>query len=262
MVYLADGEPVIVPAQPEQNFLVDADMLEQHATEKTKVLVLNTPSNPTGCHYTQEQLDAVLHWAVSRDIFVISDEIYDQLVYPPAERATAARWVSRAPGRVAVVNGLSKCFALTGWRIGYVFTDPELIRQLGKIQGQSTSNICTTAQMAAISALNGPWDFLQEKLPSLARRRDKGLEVIGSWPGVVCPKPDGAFYLFPRMDSYFNSDVPDSTAMCTYLLDQAGVALVPGIAFGDDRCLRFSYALDEETMLQALQRVQEALQRL
>jgi aspartate aminotransferase len=262
MVYLADGDPIIISAHPEQNFLIDPDMLEQHTTDNTKVLVLNTPSNPTGCHYSQEQLDAILDWAVKRDIFVISDEIYDQLVYPPAERSTAAGWVARAPGRVAVVNGLSKCFGLTGWRIGYVFTDPDLIRQLGKIQGQSTSNICAIAQNAALSALNGSWDFLEEKRSSLASRRDKGLEVIGSWRGVVCPKPEGAFYLFPRMDGFYTSDIPDSTAMCTYLLDSAGVALVPGIAFGDDRCLRFSYALDEETLLQALHRIQEALDRL
>ncbi|MCF8037749.1 MAG: pyridoxal phosphate-dependent aminotransferase [Desulfohalobiaceae bacterium] len=262
MVALAGGRPVIVPAAPEHGFLLEKDHLEAALTPSCKVLILNSPSNPTGSHYTQSQLDELLEWAVSRGLFVISDEIYDQLVYPPAKPASAAPWLERSQGQIAVVNGLSKSFALTGWRIGYVLSHPGLIKNLIKIQGQSTSNICSIAQKAALAALTGSFDFLETARENFAGRRDKVLEIINSWPGIICPKPDGAFYLFPKVDSFYSEAIPDSTALCTYLLESCGVALVPGVAFGDDRCLRFSYALEEETLLRGVHKVGEALNKL
>lgn len=262
MVLLADGKPVIVPTEPDQNFLVDIQDLERYLTPKSKILILNSPSNPTGCHYTQENLDQIVKWAIDKGIFVVSDEIYDQLVYPPAKSASVSKWLERAPDQVAIVNGLSKSFALTGWRIGYLVSDQDIIKKMTRIQGQSTSNICSIAQKAALTALTISWDFLEEKRSILATRRDKALEVISSWNKVVCPKPDGAFYLFPQMDSYYNDNIKDSTSLCTYLLENAEVALVPGSAFGDDRCVRFSYALEEKTMIQALDRISKSLQKI
>lgn len=262
MVALAGGSPVIIPAAPEKNFLLGPDELEAALTPKSRVLILNSPSNPTGSHYTQAQLDSILEWAFSRGLFVISDEIYDQLVYPPATPASAAPWLDRSQGQVAVVNGLSKSFALTGWRIGYVLGHPGLVKNLIKLQGQSTSNICSIAQKAAMAALTGSFDFLETARQHFAKRRDLVHEIISAWPGTACQKPDGAFYLFPRMDGLYSESVPDSSAMCTYLLEESGVALVPGIAFGDDRCLRFSYALEEETLLRGVHKVGEALKRL
>lgn len=259
MVNLSDGKPVMVPTDPDRNFLTNPETLEQYLSSKTKVLILNSPSNPTGCHYTQDRFDKIVEWALEKGLFIISDEIYDQLVYPPAESTSATKWLDKAPKQVAVVNGLSKSFAMTGWRIGYVVSHADIIKNLSKIQGQSTSNICSIVQKAALAALQGSWDFLEEKRQNFIQRRDKALEIINSWSGAECPRPDGAFYVFPRLDSYYNEKVPDSTALCEYLLDKAEVALVPGAAFGDDRCVRFSYALDEETMITAMQRVGQAL---
>ncbi len=259
MIHLAQGESIFIPTLPEQNFLVTPQDLEQAWVPKARVLLLNSPSNPTGCHYSQEALDALVDWALRRDIFVISDEIYDQLVYPPAQPSSAVSWWVRFPDRVAVVNGLSKSMAMTGWRVGYVLAHPDLIKAMVRIQGQSTSNVCSITQMAALAALTGPLDSIHRMREAFVRRRDLALARISSWPGVFCPKPDGAFYLFPRMDGFFSTTMPDSTSMCTMLLERAGVALVPGVAFGDDRCVRFSYALDDQTLITALDLVHKAL---
>lgn len=263
MVLLAQGRPVTVPSTPENNFLVSPQDLDQAFSPKARVLLLNSPSNPTGCHYDQDQLDALVGWAMERDIFVISDEIYDRLVYPPAGPSSAVRWWTRFPDRVAVVNGLSKTMAMTGWRIGYVLAHPDLIKAMVRIQGQSTSNVCSIVQKAALvalAALTGPSDFIKQMHETFVRRRDLALSRITSWPGVICPKPDGAFYLFPRMDGFYSKAIPDSAAMCTHVLENAGVALVPGSAFGDDRCVRFSYAVDDDTLRTALELVQKALE--
>ncbi len=262
MVNLAGGSAVILPTQPEESFLLSPQDLESGLTPRSRVLILNTPSNPTGCHYSQQRLDQIIETALAHDLFVISDEIYDQFVYPPAKPATAVHWLEKAPEQVAVVNGLSKCFALTGWRIGYVLGEQKLIASLSKIQGQSTSNICSIAQKAALAALNGSWDFLDRQRQIFAARRDKALATMAAWPGVHCPKPEGAFYLFPRLDSYFTSEISDSTQLCAHLLDQAEVALVPGKAFGDDRCIRLSYALDESALMTGLERIGRVLQTM
>ncbi|MFO8032385.1 MAG: pyridoxal phosphate-dependent aminotransferase [Desulfohalobiaceae bacterium] len=262
MVKLADGEPMIVPTAPENNFLLQLKDLQKSLSPKSKVLILNSPSNPTGCHYSQQDLDSILEFALDQGLFVISDEVYDQLVYPPAKASTAAGWITSHPEQVAVVNGLSKSFALTGWRIGFVLTDPGLCKLLNRLQGQSTSNICVLAQEAALAALQGSFDFLQEQRHFLAQRRDLALQQMESWSGVHCPRPDGAFYLFPRMEGCFKGQVSNSTQLCSYLLEEAGVATVPGIAFGDDRCLRFSYATDQGTLQKGLDLVESALQRL
>ena len=262
MVSLADGEPVVLPTDSDKDFLLEPEQIGKAVTPKTKALILNSPSNPTGCHYTQQQLDRVMEQALANDLYVISDEIYDQLVYSPAGPASASKWFASHPWRVAVVNGLSKSFALTGWRIGYVLAHKEMIQAMSKIQGQSTSNVCAIAQEAATAALEGSFDFLEDKRRILARRRDAALERIASWSGAVCPRPQGAFYLFPRLDAYYGGQVTDSTTLCTYLLDEAGVALIPGVAFGDDRCIRLSYALGDEDLDRALQRMGEALAKL
>ena len=262
MVSLADGSPVIVPSSPENSFRLRPEELQTYVTDKTRILVLNTPSNPTGSHYSQVELDKLISWALEQGIFVISDEIYDQLVYPPAEPATAGTWLDGHPDSIALCNGLSKSYAMTGWRMGYVLTHKDLIAKLSTLQGQSTSNVCVLVQKAAVAALRGPQEFLHDHRQVFQKRRDMALERIASWPGVECPRPDGAFYLFPQVDAMYTQNIPDSTAFCTYLLEKAQVALVPGAAFGDDRCLRISYALDETTLLQALDRMQTAFSAL
>jgi aspartate aminotransferase len=262
LVQLADGVPVFVATEPQNDFLVSVEQLEAARTPRTRCLVMNTPSNPTGCHYTQEQLDAIAAWAVDKGIFVIADEIYDQLVYAPARPASLAPWWRRHPENFAVVNGLAKSFAMTGWRVGYTLAHADLIKAMTKIQGQSTSNICSIAQKAALAALTGGWECLAPMIAAFVRRRDLGLAKVLGWGDVICPKPAGAFYLFPQVDAYYTPEVPDSTALCGLLLERAGVALVPGVAFGDDRCIRISYALDDETLSDCLDKVGQVLHDL
>ncbi len=262
LVQLAEGVSVFARTEPEADFLVTVEQLEAARTPKTRCLIMNTPSNPTGCHYTQDQLDAIAAWAVDKGVFVIADEIYDRLVYAPARPASLSPWWEKHPENFAVVNGLAKSFAMTGWRVGYTLAHADLIKAMTKIQGQSTSNICSIAQKAALAALTGGWDCLIPMREAFARRRNLGLSMIRAWGHVICPEPAGAFYLFPQVDWYYTPEVPDSTALCGLILDTAGVALVPGAAFGDDRCIRISYALDDETLSGCLDRIGQVLHGL
>ncbi|WP_028574730.1 pyridoxal phosphate-dependent aminotransferase [Desulfonatronovibrio hydrogenovorans] len=262
MVQLAQGVPVVVPTEPEDGFLVSPDKLDKYVTPRTRVLILNTPSNPTGCHYDQKSLDQLADWAVSRDIFVISDEIYDQLVYEPAEPASLCGFWAKNKEKVAVVNGLSKTFAMTGWRIGYVLAHVDLIRAMSKIQGQSTSNICSIAQKGALAALTGPFEFVEEMKKAFVSRRDLALDMIGSWKDSFCPRPDGAFYVFPRLDTFYRGEVDNSTRLCQLILEQEKIALVPGAAFGDDRCIRISYAVSEKVLEKCLARIGKLLAKM
>jgi aspartate/methionine/tyrosine aminotransferase len=262
MVQLAQAVPVVVPTEPEDNFLVKPETLEKYATGKTKILILNTPSNPTGCHYTEENLVKLAEWAAEKGIFVVSDEIYDQLVYSPAKPASLCGFWSKNKDKVAVVNGLSKTFAMTGWRVGYVLAHKDLIKSMSKIQGQSTSNICSIAQKGAIAALTGRFDFVEEMKSAFVSRRDLALEIVGSWKGAYCPKPDGAFYIFPRLDYFYKGDVDSSTRLCQVILEEEKIALVPGQAFGDDRCVRISYAVDLKVLRDCLDRIGGLLGRI
>ncbi len=259
LVELAGGVPVPVASPAERGFKVTPEELDRAVTPRTRVLLLNSPSNPTGACYSRAETDAIMEWAIARDLFVVSDEIYDRLVYEPAEAVSVCDWWARHPENVAVVNGLAKTFAMTGWRVGYALAHPDLIKAMTKIQGQSTSNICSVAQKAALAALTGSYDAVEEMKKAFRRRRDLAHGVVSSWPGVVCPKPDGAFYLFADMSALFTPALPDSASLCTHIMEQANVALVPGAAFGDDACLRFSYAVSDDTLMIALDKVAKVL---
>ncbi|WP_319541079.1 pyridoxal phosphate-dependent aminotransferase [uncultured Pseudodesulfovibrio sp.] len=258
MVQLVDGVSVFVPTTADENYLVTVEALEAARTDSTRVLILNSPSNPTGCCYTQEQLEAIAQWARDNKIFIISDEVYDRLVYAPFEPVSLSKTWETYPETIAIVGALSKSFCMTGWRVGYALAHEDLVKAMSKIQGQSTSNINSITQKAAHAALIGPWDIVDEMKEAFVRRRDLAYEIITGW-GAKCPKPDGAFYLFPVLDQFYTEDAPDSAAMCTKILEEAGVALVPGSAFGDDKCIRFSYAVDDETLKEALARVGKVL---
>ncbi len=261
MVELAEGKPVIVPTRAKAGFLASIEDLEAACTPRTKLLVLNTPSNPTGAHYPQDQLNEIAEWARKKGIFIVSDEVYDRLVYKPASYSTLSNFWEKYPEDVAIVGALSKSFSMTGWRVGSALAHPDLVKAMVKIQGQSTSNVNSMAQKAAIAAFEGPWDLIDKMTTAFKRRRDFAHEIITSWPGVVCPKPDGAFYMFPVLDAFYDEETPDSASMCTKILEEAGIALVPGSAFGDDRCIRFSYALDDEILKNALEKVGKVLMK-
>jgi aspartate aminotransferase len=259
MVLLADGVPVEVPAPAAKGFKLTPEDLDKACTDRTRVLIFNSPSNPTGVHYTRAEQDALAAWAVAKGIFVISDEIYDRLVYAPAEPVSLVGWWKKHPESFAIVNGLAKTFAMTGWRVGYTLAHPDLVKAMSKLQGQSTSNICSIAQKAALAALTGPAECVSEMCVAFARRRDLAMEIVGTWKRAVCPRPDGAFYVFPDMSAYYGGKFKDSAEACTMLLEEAGVAAVPGAAFGDDACVRFSYALDDESLIKALELSGKAL---
>lgn len=259
LVQLAGGVAKCIPTSVEEKFKLRPLDLTRAVTKKTRALILNTPSNPTGAHYSQAELDALAEAALSKGLFIISDEIYDRLVFPPAQHASLSPMWAKHPEQVAVVNGLSKSFAMTGWRVGYALAHPDLILAMQKVQGQTTSNICAITQKAAEAALVGPWEVVDMMRDAFLRRRDLALEVIKRWDRAKCPVPDGAFYLFCEMSRYYDNKMPDSKAFCSRMLDEAGVAAIPGIAFGDDTCIRFSFAVDDESLIKGLEKVGKVL---
>jgi aspartate aminotransferase len=259
MVELAGAKPVIIAAAPEKSFKLTPADLDKCLTPKTRALILNSPSNPTGACYTKAELDAIAAWAVEKNLVVISDEIYDRLIYGGLPSLSLCSWWNKHPENFIIVNGVAKTFAMTGWRVGYALASIDLIKAMTRLQGQSTSNVCSIAQKAAVAALNSGMEEVEEMRVAFERRRDLAMDLVSSWPDVVCPKPDGAFYIFPDVHRHYNDNYPDSTSLCTALLDGAGVALVPGAAFGDDRCIRISYAVSDDCLAQALRKTAKML---
>ncbi len=260
MAALASAVCVEVPATVEHNFKITPELLEKYITSKSRMLMMNSPSNPTGAIYSQDEFDAIMELAIKKGLFVISDEIYDQLVYDGNQSATAVHWFAKHPEQVAICNGVSKSYAMTGWRVGYSITCPALTKAIVNLQGQSTSNVCSIAQKAALAALEGPKDFMQEMRAAFIKRRDMAFDIISTWDKAICPKPGGAFYLFVDVHQYFRPGLANDTEVCTALLEKAGVAVVPGSAFGDDKCIRFSYALSGSVLEDALNRIGKVLQ--
>ncbi|WP_456325566.1 pyridoxal phosphate-dependent aminotransferase [Desulfonauticus submarinus] len=261
MVQLAGAVPKIIPTSLENDFELTLEELEKSIGPKTKMLILNSPSNPTGVNYSEKKLVALAKLALEKGLFVISDEVYDQLVYAPSIPVSLSRLWTEYKDQLAIVNALSKSFALTGLRVGFVLTSKNIIKAMTKLQGQSCSNICSIVQRAALVALQGDFNFLDEKRKLLIERRNLAIKFLNDLE-LVCPRPDGAFYLFPEIKKYFKGEIKDSTSLCNYLLEKAGVALVPGIAFGDDNCVRISYAVSQDVLIQALEKVYHALKKL
>ena len=267
IVMLAGGRPVIVKTAEEDHFKLSPESLDKAMTPRTKMLILNSPSNPTGSCYDESELRALAEVILKHDIWVISDEIYERLVYGDTQFWSIAQASDEMKARTFVVNGLSKTYAMTGWRIGYVAGAQEVIAGMTKIQGQSTSNPNSIAQKAAVAALRGPEDFLQAMIGAFDERRKHMVERLNNIPGVRCNLPGGAFYAFPNVSRYFNvkadgKTIKGSADLCEYLLNQARVVLVPGIAFGDDDFIRFSYATDLDRIDEGLDRMEAALKRL
>lgn len=259
MIEIAGGVPVPVPAGAERGFKITVEDLERLCGKKTRACIINSPSNPTGAVYSREELDTIAAWAVEKNIVLISDEIYDQLVYGGAEHHSLCGWWNKHPENFAILNGVAKTYAMTGWRVGYLLAHPSLIKAAGKLSGQSTSSVCSISQKAALAALTHDLPEVAEMKKAFERRCKLVTDIISAWPDVECPRPGGAFYVFPDMHRLYTPQMPDSTAMCKLLLEEAGVALVPGIAFGDDRCVRISYATDDSILEKALTRIAKVL---
>ena len=256
MVELAGGVPVTVHAGPERNFKVTPLMLEEKTTDKTRLLVLNSPSNPTGAVYSDREFMQIMRWALARNIFVLSDEIYDQLVFPPAKMTSAITWFEHCPELVAVLNGLSKSYAMTGWRLGYACGPAPIIKIMTKIHQSAIMSAPTTSQYAAITALrecDGEIDKMRDEYNMRRRLVVHGFNSMG----LTCFEPRGAFYAFPCIKSTGMT----SQEFCTKLLEQKHVALVPGDAFGasGEGYCRVSYAYSVEHLTEAMKRIREFL---
>ncbi|MBI5102741.1 MAG: pyridoxal phosphate-dependent aminotransferase [Nitrospirae bacterium] len=266
-VLLNDATPVIVKTFEADSFMLKPEALEAAITNKTKALILNSPSNPTGMIYDRKTLEAIAGLAEKHGFFVVSDEIYEKLVYDGKEHISIASIGSGAMARCIVVNGLSKSHAMTGWRIGYAAGPADIIKAMTNIQSQSTSNPTSISQKAALEALTGPQEFVSTIRAEFDKRRRYLVQELNTIEGITCGMPAGAFYAFPNTKRLYGRKFGDrviagSTDLALYLLEEAKVALVHGAAFGDDDYLRLSYATSMEDITRGLARIREALGNL
>lgn len=258
MVKLAGGTPVIVETSVDTEYKITASQLRESITPNTKLFVLNSPSNPTGSVYTPTELKELAEVIVEKDILVVADEIYEKILYDDAEHLSIGSINPEIYKRSFVSNGFAKAYSMTGWRVGYLAAPVELIKAMTIIQGHSTSNVCTFAQFGAIAALNGPQDCLQEMLSAFKTRREAMLAGIRQIPGLSCPTPQGAFYLFVDITPTGMS----SLDFCNALLEEKQMAVVPGLAFGADQCIRLSYATDMSSIEKGITRLGEFVNSL
>ncbi|WP_375594378.1 aspartate transaminase [Algihabitans albus] len=269
MVLLAEGEPVVVPCSQNAGFKLQAEDLEQAITAKTKWLILNSPSNPTGAAYTADELKALAEVLLRHpQVYVMTDDMYEKLVYDDFEFTTLAQVEPKLLERTLTVNGVSKAYAMTGWRIGFAGGPVELIKAMAKIQSQSTSNPSSISQAAAVEALNGTQDFIPENNAVFKSRRDLVVTALNSCPGLSCSVPQGAFYVYPSCAGAIGKTTPDGKKIesdedfVTYLLEGEGVAAVHGAAFGLSPYFRISYATSTEALEEACKRIKRACEAL
>ena len=266
MVKLAGGEPVIVPAGIEQDFKVTADQLKAAITSRTKLIILCSPSNPTGSVYTKEELEALAKIVLEHnDLFVLSDEIYEHINYIGCHASIAA--CEGMKERTIICNGVSKAYAMTGWRLGWVAAPEWIIKGLNKLQGQYTSGTSSVSQMAALAAYEGDQGCVEDFRKAFQRRRDLIVSLAKEVPGLEVNVPEGAFYLFPKCSSYFGKTdgkhvINNSTDFALYLLEEGHVATVAGDAFGSLDYFRMSYATSDDNIIEALSRIKEVLLKL
>lgn len=263
MVLLAGGEPVIAEASLESNFKLSPDQLEAAITPKTKWLIFNSPSNPTGAGYSREELKALTEVLMRHPhVWVMTDDMYEHLAYDGFEFCTPAQVEPALYDRTLTCNGVSKAYAMTGWRIGYAAGPEELIKAMRKIQSQSTSNPSSISQWASLEALNGPQEFLAERAEAFKRRRNLVCEMLNAIDGITCPVPEGAFYVYPSVSGLIGKTSPAGTVIendevfATALLEEANVAVVFGAAFGLSPNFRVSYATSDEALTEACTRIQ------
>ncbi len=264
MVRLAGGEPVIVEAGIEAGFRIRPEQLEAAITPRTKWLIFNSPSNPTGAGYAPEALEALTSVLERHpNVWLMSDDMYEHIAFEGFEFRTPAQVAPSLKNRTLTVNGVSKAYAMTGWRIGYAGGPAELIGAMRKIQSQSTSNPCSISQWAAVEALTGPQDYIAESVAVFQRRRDLVVAGLNAAEGVTCPVPDGAFYVYPSVEGCLGKTTKGGTQIatdedfCRALLEETGVAVVFGAAFGVSPAFRVSYAASDDVLAEALARIQD-----
>jgi aspartate aminotransferase len=263
MVLLAGGEPVFIEAPLETGFKITAEQLEAAITPKTKWFLFNSPSNPTGAGYSWDELKALTDVLLRHPhVWVLTDDMYEHLAYDEFKFCTPAQVEPQLYERTLTMNGVSKAYAMTGWRIGYAAGPKTLIGAIRKVQSQSTSNPCTISQWAAIEALEGTQDFIAPNNEMFVRRRDLVVSMLNDADGIICPKPEGAFYVYPNISgcigktSPAGTEISDDEVFATALLEETGVAVVFGAAFGLSPNFRVSYATSDEALKEACTRIQ------
>jgi len=267
LIKYAGGIPVEIPSSVESDFKVSAKDLEAAITPKTKMLIFSSPCNPSGSVMSESELKEWKDVLVKHpDVFILSDEIYEKINYTDKHYSLAS--YPELEGRIAVINGMSKGYAMTGWRMGYLAGPKELVQACDKIQGLMTSGASSVSQMASVTALNGPQDDVEVMRKTFENRRNKFHAALSLIPNLPCNLPDGAFYLFPDVSYYLGSKTPDGKTinnaddLCLYLLDKGHVSAVSGEAFGNPNCIRFSYAASEEQLMKAAERIAIAFRNL
>ncbi len=268
MVKLAGAAPVVLDTGPDTSFKVTAGQVRSAITPKTKALMLNTPSNPTGMVYTRDELAAIAEVVLDAGIYVITDELYEKILYDGHRHVSIAALHPRMKEQALVVNGLSKAYAMTGWRLGYAAGPAEVMDLVVKFQGQTVMHPSAITQHAAVTALTGPEDFLPPMVKAFDRRRNYIMGRLNNMEGVTCARPGGAFYVFPDMSAHTGRRRPDgrpiegSLDLAMYLLEAYQVISAPGAAFGTEGCLRFSYATTLDVIERGMDRVEEGLSSL
>ena len=261
-VKMAEGLPVFVQAKEDNYFKVIVEQLEAARTDKTKVLVLNSPSNPTGMIYSREELLAIGNWAVEHDILILADDIYGRLVYNGNEFVPISSLSEAIRKQTIVINGVSKAYAMTGWRVGYAVGDPEIIAAMSKLTGQTTSNLTAVSQYATIEALTGSQDSVETMRQAFEERLNTIYPLLCQVPGFEVVKPQGAFYLFPNVKKAMEmKGYTDVTAFTTAILEEIGLALITGAGFGAPENVRLSYATDLETLKEAIRRLHQFMEK-
>ena len=269
IVLLAEGKPVIVQAKQGNGFKINAEQLEAAITPKTKWLLLNSPSNPTGAAYSKEELKALTDVLLRhKHVFLMTDDIYEHVIYDEFEFTTPAQVEPKLYDRALTLNGVSKAYAMTGWRIGYAAGPLELIKGMNKVQSQSTSHAASISQAAAVEALNGPQEFIAKNNAIFKERRDLVVSMLNQAEGLECLTPQGAFYVYPSCAGMIGKTTPEGKVLtsdfdvATYLLEAEGIAVVFGEAFGLSPFFRISYATGTELLVEACKRIQRACDNL
>ena len=273
MVLLAGGKPVFIETDISTGFKIKPQQLEQKITSKTKAVVINSPSNPTGAAYTRHELEELARVLEDKDLIIISDDIYETIVYDGFKFFNIANISEKIKEKTIVLNGVSKTYAMTGWRIGYAAGNSDIIKKMDILQGQSTSNPTTISQWAAVEALSGDQSVLDHMLVAFDRRRNFVVDGLNNIPGLKCYKPEGAFYAFPDCSEVYKlkgwskvsekyKDDYKSSSLCAYLMEEARTAVVPGIGFGNDNYFRISFATSDEKLKEGLKRIKEAIEKL
>ena len=261
------AKPVILQTTQENNFKLSQAQLEEVITPKTKLLILNSPSNPTGMLYTKEELEVLSKILVKKGVFCISDEIYEEIIYDGEKHISIASLGEAIKDLTIVINGVSKAYSMTGWRIGYAAGRKDIIKAMSNLQSHSTSNPTSIAQKAALAALTGSQEPIQIMLAEFKKRRDYMIERLNSIKRISCLKTQGAFYVFPDISELFGKSfngkiITDSMSFTELLLNEAKIAVVPGVAFGSDKNLRLSYAISMDNIKKGLDRMDEFLQKV